>query len=163
MSAHAPTHSSVHLAEFNTGVLRYDWDDPRVADFAEALDQVNAVAARSPGFVWRMPDEDMDTAQRDPDGVLGGNLRTASTLSVWRDVASLEKFVWQTLHRRFYDRREEWFAPGQGIRMVLWHVPEGHRPNIEEAVERFQHLQTHGDTDFAFGWQRAKQLGTALT
>ncbi|MEM7749737.1 MAG: DUF3291 domain-containing protein, partial [Pseudomonadota bacterium] len=83
---------------------------------------------------------------------------TASTLSVWRDVESLERFVWQTLHRRFFDRREEWFAPGQGIRLVLWHVQEDHRPTIEEAVQRFRHLQSHGDTDFAFGWERAKQL-----
>lgn len=153
----------MHLAEFNTGILRYDWDDPRVADFAEALDQVNRIAARSSGFVWRMPDEEMDAAQNDPNGVLGGNPRTASTLSVWRDVHSLEQFVWQTLHKRFYDRRKEWFAPGQGIRMVLWQTPIGHQPSIEEAIERFESLKSRGDTDFAFGWEHAKKLRRAAS
>ena len=145
-----------HLAEFNSGVLRYDWDDPRVADFANALDRVNAIAERSPGFIWRMPDDDMDKAQRDREGALGGNPRMASTLSVWDSVESLEHFVWRTLHKHFYDRREEWFAPGQGIRLVLWWVPEDHRPSIDEAVERLRHLEMHGDTDFAFGWNYAK-------
>ena len=46
----APTH---HLAEFNIGTLKHDWDDPRVADFANNIDRVNAIAQRSPGFVWQ--------------------------------------------------------------------------------------------------------------
>ncbi len=149
---------SFHLAEFNTGLLRYDWNDPRVADFVEALDDVNAIAARSPGFIWRMPDEEMEAAQCDPVGALGGNPRRASTLSVWSDLASLEQFVWQTLHRRFLDRSTEWFAPKQGIRMVLWQIPVGHRPTIDEAMQRFDSLNTAGDTGFAFGWEFAKTL-----
>ncbi|MGI9413652.1 MAG: DUF3291 domain-containing protein [Hyphomicrobiales bacterium] len=151
----------VHLAEFNIGVLRHDWDDPRVADFVDGLDRVNAIAARAPGFVWRLPDDDMEAAQRDPTGPLGGNPRTASTLSVWADVASLEHFVWHTLHKRFYDRRTEWFAPGQGVRLVLWHVPVGHRPTIGEAAARLTHLDAHGDTAFAFGWAWAKAAASA--
>ncbi len=151
-----------HLAEFNTGVLRHDWDDPRVADFANALDQVNAIAARSPGFAWRLPDPEMDAAQNDPSGPLGGNPRTASTLSVWQDLESLELFVWQTLHKRFFDRREEWFAPNQGLRMVLWRTEQGSRPTIAEAVERLGFLESHGDTDFAFGWRYAQSLGANL-
>lgn len=145
-----------HLAEFNIGVLRYDWDDPRTADFANAVDMVNAAAARSPGFVWRLSDEEMDAAQRDPAGALGGDPRTASTLSVWEDLESLERFVWRTVHKRFYDRRKEWFAPGQGLRMVLWRTPEGRRPSVDEAVERLRSRERHGDTDFAFGWSYAK-------
>ena len=148
----------VHLAEFNIGILRYDWDDPRIADFASALDHVNSIAARSPGFVWRMPDDEMDAAQRDPDGLLGGNPRTASTLSVWENVDSLENFVWRTLHKRFFDRREEWFASDQGIRLVLWHIRQGHRPTINEAVERLRTLEEHGDTEFAFSWPYARRL-----
>ncbi|MFY0614758.1 MAG: DUF3291 domain-containing protein [Hyphomicrobiaceae bacterium] len=152
---------SFHLAEFNTGVLRHDWDDPRIADFADGLDQVNAVAARSPGFVWRLPDDAMEAAQLDPAGPLGGNPRTASTLSVWRDVASLEHFVWHTLHKRFYDRRHDWFAPDQGLRLVLWHVAIGHHPTIAEAASRLAHLDTHGDTPTAFGWTWAKRHAAA--
>lgn len=158
-----------HIAEFNLGILRYDWDDPRVADFANGVDRVNAIAARSPGFIWRFGDEDMEAAQLDPDGVLGGNPRIASTLSVWKDVESLEHFVWNTVHKQFYDRKVEWFEEGQGLRMVLWWVPAGHLPTISEAKARFDHLAEHGNTPEAFGWSalpqanlwRHKQCGAA--
>ncbi len=147
----------MHLAEFNIGTLKHDWDDPRVADFANNLDRVNAIAARSPGFVWRMSDDDMDSAQTDRAGVLGGNPRTASTLSVWEDLASLEAFVWNTVHKKFYDRRGEWYDGDQGLRLVLWHVPAGHRPTIEEAMARYTHLDRFGESDYAFGWKGARE------
>ena len=98
-----------HLAELNFGELRHDWDDPRVAEFVNGLDMVNALAARSPGFVWRLSDEDMDHEQTSGTGAFGGNPRMASTLSVWQDAASLEHFVWNTVHRQFYDKRALWY------------------------------------------------------
>ena len=146
-----------HIAEFNRGVLRYDWDDPRVADFANGVERVNAVAERSDGFVWRVSDEEMEAAQLDPSGPLGGNPRVASTLSVWRDVSSLEAFVWDTVHRVFYQRKTEWFEPGQGLRLVMWWVPVGHRPSVAEAVERFDFLCENGPSEFAFGWKELSQ------
>ncbi|MEO0622729.1 MAG: DUF3291 domain-containing protein [Pseudomonadota bacterium] len=142
-----------HLAEFNIGVLRHDWEDPRVADFLNGLALVNGVAARSPGFVWRLGDEEMEAAQEDANGPLGGNPRTASTLSVWESAEALENFVWNTVHRRFYERKGEWFAPTGALRLVMWWVPEGHRPTVAEAMERFRYLDAHGDSDHAFGWR----------
>ncbi len=147
------------LAQFNRGVLRHDWDDPRVAEFADNIDAVNTVAAGSDGFVWRLDDDEMEAAQLDPAGPLGGNPRVASTLSVWRDLAALETFVWRTLHGRFFAKRTEWFAPGQGLRLVLWRVDADDRPTLGEAVERFDHLQAHGDSAFAFGWDYARAAG----
>ena len=37
-------------------------------------------------------------------------------------------------------------------RLVLWWVPEGHVPDMEEAKDRLDHLNAHGNTDRAFGW-----------
>lgn len=153
---HPPGH---HLAELNFGVLRHDWDDPRVADFAEALDRVNAVAHRSPGFVWQMPEDDMDAAQNDPQGALGGNPRTASSLSVWEDADSLGQFVFETVHVQFYRRRAEWFDRETGGKLVLWWVPVGHRPSVAEGMERFRDLAAHGQSDRAFGWSRLSEAG----
>ena len=151
-----------HLAEFNIGTLRYDWEDPRVADFLNNLDRIYALAARSPGYVWHMAGEAMERAQRDAKGILGGDLRTASTLSVWESPAALEHFAFNTLHKRFYDRKDEWFdATDQswhGHRLVMWYVPEGHRPSLHEAVLRLNHLVEHGSTDHAFGWSHLKGL-----
>jgi len=153
---------AMHLAEFNIGVLKHDWDDPRVADFVDNVDRVNALARRSPGFVWWMDDVAMEAAQTDPDGPLGGNPRTASTLSVWEDAASLAAFVFRTVHAQFYRRGAEWFEHSAGPRLVLWHVPAGHIPTIAEAAERLALLAAKGDTAGAFGWRWLKADGQDL-
>ena len=148
---------NAHLAELNLGVLRYDWDDPRIADFANGIAPVMALADRADGFIWRMSDDDMDKEQRDPNGALGGNPRVASTLSVWRDAASLEDFVLNTVHRQFYERRAEWYDLAKhGVRFVMWWVPKGHIPTIKEGVARFRYFEEHGDSDHAFGWAHLK-------
>ena len=53
------TSSETHIAQMNWGILKADWDDPAVAEFADNIDRVNAVAMRAPGFVWMMPEEDL--------------------------------------------------------------------------------------------------------
>ncbi len=35
----------MHLAEFNIGMLKYDWGDPRLADFADNLDLFHDIGA----------------------------------------------------------------------------------------------------------------------
>ena len=146
-----------HIAEMNLGVLRHDWDDPRVKDFVDGLELVNGVAERSPGFVWRMGDAEMDAAQRDAAGPLGGNPRLASTLSVWESVAALEHFVWNTVHRAFYARKAEWYDVVETPRLVMWWVPAGHRPCVAEGMERFRSLERDGNSDHAFGWSHLEQ------
>lgn len=151
-----------HIAEFNLGILRYDWDDARLAGFVDGLDKVNAVAQRSPGFVWMLGEDDMEAAQLDADGVLGGHPRLASTLSVWESTDALGSFVWNTVHRLYYGRRGEWYDDAEqnaGPRMVLWHVDAGHRPTIAEAKARLDHLAEHGPTEHAFGWDEVKAQG----
>ncbi|HEV2956407.1 MAG TPA: DUF3291 domain-containing protein [Xanthobacteraceae bacterium] len=138
-----------HLAQLNIGRLRYPTDDPRMADFMNALDLVNGLAERSPGFVWRLKDGSNNaTAIRpfpDPD--------MAVNLSVWESIEALERFVWQTLHKRFYGRRQEWFAKAEGPHLVMWWVPAGHMPTVEAAKERLEYLAAHGPSDYAFGWE----------
>ena len=146
-----------HIAEMNLGVLRHDWDDPRVKDFMDGLGLVNGVAERCPGFVWRMDDAEMDAAQRDAAGPLGGNPRLASTLSVWESVAALEHFVWNTVHRAFYARKAEWYDLVETPRLVMWWVPAGHRPCVAEGMEQFRSLERDGNSDHAFGWSHLEE------
>ena len=87
----------MQLAELNWGQLTYDWDDPRTVDFQNGLAVVNGAAERSPGFIWRMSDEDMEAVQLDLNGPFQGLPRIASMLSVWDDVVSLRNFVFQTI------------------------------------------------------------------
>jgi hypothetical protein len=143
--------SNHHLAQFNIGRIRYDIDDPRMADFTNNLALVNGIAERSVGFVWRYIDDSGNATNTRPYA----DPRIIVNFSVWESVDSLERFVWQTVHKRFYGRRPDWFEHFEGPSMVLWWVPVGHRPSVEEAVARIEHLKQHGASDHAFDWQTA--------
>ena len=42
------------------------------------------------------------------------------------------------------------------MHFVMWWVPAGHRPTLDEALARLKHLETQGDSDHAFGWTYLK-------
>lgn len=153
----------MHLAEFNFGTLRYPWGDPRIAGFENALDQVNTIAVRSAGFVWRMTDEDMDAAQTDPHGPLRDRPNTASTLSVWQGAAPLYRFVTKTLHSRIMAQRQAWFVPGDSGYLVCWWVPVGHRPDVAEGMARWRDLRRSGENENLFGAKGLAILAAAET
>jgi hypothetical protein len=146
----------MHLAQLNVGRLLAPTDDPRVADFMNALDLVNGIGKRSPGFVWMMEGSG-EPGTGNTETKIGGDAQFVANLTVWRDAESLEHFVWNTVHRKFYERRAEWFEVLDKMHLVLWWVPEGHRPTLDEALERLDHLNRHGDTPQAFGWKGLPQ------
>jgi hypothetical protein len=136
-----------HLAQFNIARIKYPLDDPRMADFVDNVARVNELADGIEGFVWRLQGDNGNamglTVYNDP--------RILPNLTVWENVEALERFVWKTVHSRFYGRRAEWFEHIE-TPLVLWHVPAGHKPDIAEGVARRDHLRAHGASDFAFGW-----------
>jgi hypothetical protein len=137
-----------HLAQFNIARIRYPLDDPRMKEFVENVERVNGLAEKIPGFVWRLQDDSghaMNIRVYDDPTLL-------PNLTVWDDVRALERFVWQTLHQRFYVRREEWFVPVKTT-LVFWWIPAGHRPAMAEGVARLDHLVANGPSDYAFGWK----------
>lgn len=140
-----------HLAQLNIGRLLADTDDPRVADFMEAIDRVNGIGRRMPGFVWMMEGSGGPNTGN-TEAKIGGDPRFISNLTVWESAEALERFVWTTLHRNFYERRAEWFEVLGKMHLVMWWVPEGHRPTLEEGLGRLAHLEAQGDSDHAFGW-----------
>jgi hypothetical protein len=138
-----------HLAQLNIGRIRYEIEDPRMADFSDNLAMVNGLAERTPGFVWRYIDDSGNSTSTRPYS----DPRIAINLSVWESVEALERFVYQTIHKRFYGRRAEWFEHFAGPYFVMWWVPASHRPDVEEAVARLEHLRQHGPSEHAFGWE----------
>lgn len=143
----------MQLAEFNVGHLRYPIDDPRVRRFVMALDMVNGIAERMPGFVWRLKD-DSGNATAIP---VYDDPKIVPNLSVWTDIGSLENFVWKTVHKTFYERREQWFEVLEKQNFVMWPVEDGHQPTLDEAKARLDHLNQYGDSDHAFGWSYVPQ------
>ena len=145
-----------HLAELNVGRLLAAPDDPRVADFMAALDRVNGLGKRMPGFVWMMEGSG-EPGTGNTENNIGDDAQMVTNLTVWESVKTLEDFVWNTVHRQFYARRAEWFEVLEAMHFVMWWVPEGHRPTQEEALARLEHLRVHGDSDHAFGWSYLEQ------
>ncbi|MGL4236964.1 DUF3291 domain-containing protein [Tabrizicola sp.] len=144
----------MHLAELNVGRLVAPTDDPRVAEFMDALSRVNALAERMPGYVWRMTG---GTGFSATDLAPSDDPQLIPNISVWESVETLEHFVWNTVHRAFYERRAEWFEVLGRMHFVMWWVPEGHRPTLEEALARLALLEANGDSDEAFGWKYLKE------
>ena len=144
-----------HLAQLNVGRLVAEPDDPRVAEFMGALDRVNGIGKRMPGFVWMMEGSG-EPGRGNTDVKIGGDPRSIANLTVWTDAAALEEFVWNTVHRQFYERRAEWFEVLGDMHFVMWWVPAGTIPSLNEAVARLSHRRLHGDSDHAFGWDRLR-------
>ena len=144
------------LAQLNVGRLVAMPGDPRVAEFMAALDLVNQLGRRSAGFVWMMEGSGAP-GRGNTETTNGCDPRCVSNLTVWENAASLERFVFTTLHRRFYERRAEWFDVLDRTHFVMWWVPRGDRPTLDEALRRLDHLQRHGDSDHAFGWSHLNE------
>lgn len=143
------------LAELNIGRLLAATDDPRVAPFMAALDAINSLGKRMPGFVWMMEGSG-EPGTGNTETKIAGDPRFVTNLTVWEDVVSLENFVWNTVHRKFYERRAEWFEVLGQMHFVMWRVPAGHKPSLEEGLDRLDHMKANGDSEHAFGWKYLK-------
>jgi Domain of unknown function (DUF3291) len=138
-----------HLAQVNVAMPREPVESPLLADFVAALDPINQIADTSPGFVWRLQTEAGNaTSLRWPT-----NDGTLVNMSVWESVEALSDFVYRSAHVDVMKQRRKWFETMQ-LYMVLWWIPRGHIPTLEEAHERLQHLRDHGPTRHAFTFRQ---------
>lgn len=138
-----------HLAQCNVGRVIQPLDHDDMAEFVAALDPVNAIAEASPGFVWRLQDDDGQSSSyvdipgsEDPLLIIN--------YSIWEDLDSLKHFVSRTGHVAYLRRRREWFEKLDVPTSVAWWVPAGTIPDVGEAYRRVRHLQEHGPTESAF-------------
>jgi hypothetical protein len=139
--------TDLHLAQINIGHIRAPLDDPAMADFSGNLERINGLADSSPGFVWRYTTGEADdaTALRpfDDDRVL-------INYSVWESREALWDYVYRTAHLEFLRRRREWFDRMTEAYQALWWVPAGHRPSVDEAIDRLDRLRRAGPTPDSF-------------
>ena len=140
----------MHLAELNIGRMKgEDINDPIMARFKEQLEEINALAEGSAGFIWRLKDESGDAtnirAYEDP--------QMAVNMSVWEDFSALEAYVYSGRHVEVMKSRRDWFHR-MDFYMVLWWVPVGHIPTVEEAKKRLDFLQQNGASPYAFTFRQ---------
>jgi len=139
--------SQHELAQLNIAAMKEPLDSPGMAEFVANLDRINALADVAPGFVWRLESDDGDATEFRPLGDM-----TLVNLSVWKDLAALKDFVYQSGHAEIMRRRAQWFDRMREAYVVLWWVPQGHRPTTDEAIARLEYLRANGPTEAAFNF-----------
>jgi hypothetical protein len=138
--------SAYELAQLNIGIIKAPMDSPVMAGFASNLDRINALAEATPGFIWRLQTDEGDATSIRPFD----NESMLVNMSIWRDVESLNQYVYNSAHVEMMRKRREWFERMSDALLVLWWVPSGHRPNVTEAIARLELLRTKGPTPEAF-------------
>jgi hypothetical protein len=151
-----------HLAQINLAYGRFPVNSPEMRGFADAIDEINALADATPGFVWRYMTDSRDPLQRE-----FADANVLFNMSVWRDLASLQHFTYRSAHGPVFARRKDWFiawpeavarlpefAPGTPP-VALWWVPAGTLPTAAQGIERLRWLGEHGPSPQAFGFKHA--------
>ena len=141
------------LAQLNISrMLAEDINDPLMADFVAQLDEVNALAEASEGFIWRLKDGDNNATNFRPFD----DDRIIVNLSVWESVDALEKFAFNGRHVEVMRNRRNWFEKPNDAMVVLWHIKEGHTPSVQEAKERLEQLRSEGASEEVFDFKYLK-------
>ena len=139
-----------HLAQVNIATMKYPLEDERMAGFVNRLDEINALAEKSEGFIWRLKDETGNATEisafTDPMIIVN--------MSVWENVEQLKNYVYKSLHVEVMRSRKEWFHLMKEAYYVLWWIPAGHMPTVEEAKIKLKLLQEKGPTAEAFDFKR---------
>jgi hypothetical protein len=138
------------IAQVNIGRIKAPLDDPIMAGFVNRLDDLNALADNSPGFVWRLQTDAGNATYFRPYR----DDRILLNMSVWETMDDLRNYVYRTIHSELLRQRHEWFEKFSSNYVALWWVPAGHIPGIDEARKRIAHLDAHGPTEFAFTFKK---------
>jgi hypothetical protein len=134
------------LAQLNVARAVAPLDDPRMEGFMARLDEINLLAERSPGFVWRLqgPGGDATEHRVDDDPLVIVNL------TVWDSAEALHDFTYRSDHRTVFAQRFDWFERWEGPSVVLWWQPAGTIPELGDALRRLRLLAEHGPSAEAF-------------
>ncbi|HEY3056072.1 MAG TPA: DUF3291 domain-containing protein [Thermoanaerobaculia bacterium] len=135
-----------HIAQVNIGRIKGPLDGPVMAGFVSRLDELNALADRSEGFVWRLQTEEGNATYLRPYD----DDRILVNMSVWESIEALKTYVYRTAHAELLRDRSQWFEKFEAAYMALWWVPAGHTPSIDEAKKRLAYLEANGPSQFAF-------------
>jgi hypothetical protein len=140
----------MHIAQINIARMLAPMDSSVMADFVNNLDRINALAESSPGFVWRLKDENNNATSIkvfDDDFLI-------VNMSVWENIDALFDFVYRSGHMEIFKRRKEWFEKMKDMHMAIWYVEKGVFPTEEEAKERMEYLRENGESPYAFSFRK---------
>lgn len=145
--------NTYHLVHANLALARAPLDDPLMAGFTDYMDEIDALAQSSPGFVAQpeLPDEGQ---------VYSGN--QLLNVSIWETVEDLEAFTYDSRHKSFLDQREKWFHRRDYPAFVLFWAPTAETVTEHEIHRRFQRLNEEGATPLGFTFEKRFSLAEWL-
>ena len=135
-----------HIAQLNIANALYPAEDQRMDEFYTQLDEVNALADASAGFVWRLQSDSGNAT----DIEVGGDPLLIVNMSVWESVEALFNFAYKSAHQKVIAKRRQWFNRPEGAYQVIWWVPAGHKPTVDEGMARLDELRESGAGPNAF-------------
>jgi hypothetical protein len=139
-----------HLAQVNLARAFAPLDSPQLADFVAMIAEINALAERSPGFVWRLvEDKALATYARPYE-----DSHILFNLSVWLTPEHLKAYVYRHGHADVMRQRQQWFHHPDQPMLALWWIPAGQLPSVDEAKARLEHLRAHGPSAHAFTFRQ---------
>jgi len=156
------------LAFMTFSVLRAPYGDPLIQEFDDRTPDVFKEAEMAPGFIARaVPSDDVEWKTNHQKnwgrwgpfavprfylgGIAPGHSTQAQTLTIWKDLGSVWRFVYRgPLHRSALQERHRWFGPQAWPIYGVWWTPDHRLPIWPEACERLEHLHDHGPTPRCF-------------
>ena len=150
-----------HLAQLNIAKLQAPLDHPKLSEFVQNLDRINTLAEKSPGFIWRY-ESTSNNAEEEAVRVFGDPMLIVN-LSVWESMDQLFEFTYRTDHVEIFRKRKQWFHSFKGRHMVCWYLKEGMIPSLQDAKDRLQFLEDHGETPYAFTFKKSFSIQQTLS
>ena len=136
----------LHIAQINIAKAIAPMESDTMKGFVDRLDEINALADTSAGFVWRLQEQDGNAtsiqAYDDPSIIVN--------MSVWENIESLKAYVYKSVHVELIRERNAWFSKMATTHMALWWIPAGHIPTVTEGKERLAILENNGPSPEAF-------------
>jgi heme-degrading monooxygenase HmoA len=142
-----------HLAQANVAYAIAPADDPRLADYIARLDEMNQIAERSAGFVWRYLTDSRDPSQREFEDPL-----VLFNMSVWESIEALHAYTYRTAHAEVYAARRRWFTDDKAVvgghALAMWWIPRGELPTVADAKQRLAAITASGPSERAFTFKQ---------
>jgi hypothetical protein len=141
------------LAQANVAYALAPADDPRLAAYIVRLDEMNQLADRSPGFVWRYLTDSRDAEQREFDDPY-----VLFNMSVWTTIDALHAYTYRSAHSEVYAARRTWFSETKAVvgghALAMWWIPRGERPAVADAKRRLAEITATGPSPSAFTFKQ---------
>jgi hypothetical protein len=129
--------NAFHLAQVNIGRVRAPVTEPLMKGFVDRLDEINALADRTPGFVWRLQTSEGNATYFRP---FPEDDRILLNMSVWESLEALRQYVYRGPHAEVMRGRREWVRdlqrPLHGAVVGAGRPSAGHRRGQEAARAR---------------------------